>query len=62
VFLTGPLVVLALDLSVPVGMALDELATNAVRHGALGDPDGRLEVAWSVEDEGKRSVTAALCL
>ncbi|MGH1575340.1 hypothetical protein ACRAWG_37745 [Methylobacterium sp. P31] len=30
-------------------MAVHELATNAIRHGALGDPDGRLEVTWSVE-------------
>ncbi|WP_246102161.1 HWE histidine kinase domain-containing protein [Methylobacterium terricola] len=50
VFLTGPPVVLASDLAVPVGMALHELATNAIRHGALGDPEGRLEVTWSVED------------
>ncbi|GJD57987.1 Blue-light-activated histidine kinase 1 [Methylobacterium dankookense] len=48
--LQGPRVMLASDLAVPVGMALHELATNAVRHGALADPDGRLEVAWSVED------------
>lgn len=48
--LQGPHVVLASELAVPVGMALHELATNAIRHGALGDPDGRLEVTWSVED------------
>jgi two-component sensor histidine kinase len=42
--------VLASELAVPVGMALHEMATNAIRHGALGDPDGRLEVRWSVED------------
>jgi PAS domain S-box-containing protein len=48
--LNGPRVLLASELAVPVGMALHELATNAIRHGALGDPDGRLEVTWSVED------------
>lgn len=48
--LRGPSVMLASDLAVPVGMALHELATNAIRHGALADPDGRLEVTWSVED------------
>ncbi|WP_238296432.1 HWE histidine kinase domain-containing protein [Methylobacterium soli] len=48
--LEGPPVVLASELAVPVGMALHELATNALRHGALADPDGRVEVTWSVED------------
>jgi PAS domain S-box-containing protein len=47
--LRGPYVPLPSDLAVPVGMALHELATNAVRHGALSDPSGRLEVTWSVE-------------
>ncbi|SFE91007.1 HWE histidine kinase domain-containing protein [Methylobacterium sp. yr596] len=50
VSLAGPQVVLASELAVSVGMALHELATNAVRHGALRDPDGRLEVTWSVEE------------
>lgn len=49
VSLRGPSVPLASELAVPVGMALHELATNAIRHGALGDPNGRLEVIWSVE-------------
>jgi two-component sensor histidine kinase len=33
-----------------VGMALHELATNAVKHGALADGAGRIRVAWSVEE------------
>ncbi|WP_407520251.1 HWE histidine kinase domain-containing protein [Methylobacterium oryzisoli] len=50
VVLQGPCIRLSSDLAVPIGMALHELTTNALRHGALGDPDGRLEVTWSVED------------
>ena len=46
----GPRVLLASELAVPVGMALHELATNAIRHGALADPDGRVEVTWSLAD------------
>ncbi|MGH1573885.1 HWE histidine kinase domain-containing protein [Methylobacterium sp. P31] len=49
VALTGPAVLLPSELAVPIGMAAHELTTNAVRHGALRDPDGRLEVTWSME-------------
>ena len=53
--LEGPRVVLPSELAVPVGMALHELTTNALRHGSLADPDGRLQVTWRVEEgaEGK---------
>ena len=33
-----------------VGLALHELASNAVRHGSLSVPAGRLRVGWRVED------------
>jgi PAS domain S-box-containing protein len=48
--LVGPDIVLPSDLAVPVGMALHELTTNALRHGALAHPDGRVEVTWRVEE------------
>ncbi|WP_407530422.1 HWE histidine kinase domain-containing protein [Methylobacterium oryzisoli] len=48
--LEGPRVVLPSELAVPVGMALHELTTNALRHGSLADPNGRLQVTWWVED------------
>ncbi|WP_449410030.1 HWE histidine kinase domain-containing protein [Methylobacterium komagatae] len=50
VALRGPLVPLPSELAVPVGMALHELTVNALRHGALADPDGRVEVTWTVEE------------
>ena len=52
VSLTGPEILLPSELAVPIGMAAHELTTNSVRHGSLRDPDGRLEVAWSVEETG----------
>ncbi|PVM82951.1 HWE histidine kinase domain-containing protein [Caulobacter endophyticus] len=49
------------DLTLPpkaaevVTLAVHELATNALKHGALSVPDGRIEVSWSVETrEGRR--------
>ncbi len=54
--LIGPPIELSADLAVPIGMALHELTTNAVRHGALSVPDGYVEVRWDViaDDDGGR--------
>lgn len=35
-----------------LAMALHELATNAVKYGAIGQPQGRLAVTWSFERSG----------
>jgi two-component sensor histidine kinase len=36
-----------------IGFALHELATNASKHGALSDSDGRVEVRWRSEPDGR---------
>src|SRR3712207_3524089 len=46
VVLQGPALDLSADLAIPVGMALHELTSNAVRHGALSVPEGGIEVTW----------------
>ena len=43
----GPSVVLAANMAVMVSLAFHELATNAVKHGALSMPEGRVDVAWT---------------
>ncbi len=50
----GPPVELPRNAVQALALALHELATNAVKHGALGQPSGRLQVTWRVEDgEGR---------
>lgn len=46
----GPAVPLDAKATQALALAIHELATNAVKHGALGQEGGRLMVSWSVED------------
>ena len=47
--ITGPDVTLTAVASQSIGLALHELATNAVKYGALSVPAGKLNVSWSVD-------------
>jgi PAS domain S-box-containing protein len=48
----GPAVALPPTAAQALGLALHELATNAVKYGALAQPTGKLEVTWELK-EGK---------
>lgn len=54
VTVAGPELRLAFDAAQAIGLALHELATNAVKFGvfASDDPRARLAIAWRVEDQG----------
>jgi two-component sensor histidine kinase len=51
----GPRVMLRSKMAVAFGLVLHELATNAVKHGALSTAEGRVAVEWRVEerDDGR---------
>jgi PAS domain S-box-containing protein len=45
----GPSVRFQAKAAETIGLAVHELATNAVKHGSLSVPNGRIEVTWRVE-------------
>ncbi len=47
--LIGPRVALPAASAQAIAMAVHELATNAVKHGALSQPNGRVFVSWQLE-------------
>ena len=50
----GPPVALPAGSAQTLALALHELATNAVKYGALDRPAGKLAVTWAVEGSGRR--------
>ena len=52
IHLTGPKdLILKAPAAEALGLAIHELATNAVKYGALSVPGGRVDVHWEVTDE-----------
>jgi two-component sensor histidine kinase len=48
VSLAGPEVRLPVRVSERLGLAIHELTTNAIKHGALGRPTGRIAIRWEI--------------
>lgn len=48
----GPEVPLPFEAVTPMGLILHELTTNAVKHGSLSVPGGRVSVRWTLSDGG----------
>jgi two-component system CheB/CheR fusion protein len=55
VALQGNEVQLLPSAALALGMAVHELATNAVKYGALSDPAGTVGISWKVRDPGTAS-------
>jgi two-component sensor histidine kinase len=55
--LDGPPMELSVAAAQCIGMVMNELATNAVKHGALSGHAGRVEVAWHVDAGDAESFT-----
>ena len=49
---SGPAMALAPRAAEVIGMALHELATNALKYGALSARGGRVEIGWGPRDDG----------
>ena len=52
----GPDVILAPTAAQALALGIHELATNAVKYGALAQSNGKLRVTWSLTREGRNSV------
>lgn len=48
--LDGPALRIRAEAVQPLGMVFHELATNAVKHGALSAPEGRVAVTWQPDE------------
>ncbi len=57
VTLEGAPMIVRPEMAQPIAMAIHELATNAVKYGALGNADGHLVVSWTVEPSGSFTIT-----
>ena len=50
--MSGPDVLLKPEAAEAIGLALHELATNAVKYGAISVPGGHVTISWAFEDHG----------
>jgi two-component sensor histidine kinase len=49
VALAGPDVVVSAEATQAIGLAIHELATNAIKYGALSVPEGKVKISWALD-------------
>jgi len=47
--IAGPRVMLGAQQALSISLAVHELATNAIKHGALSSPGGEVSIRWAIE-------------
>ena len=52
----GPSIMLHPEAAQNIGLALHELATNAMKYGALSSPEGRVVIRWDIDDQQTRKI------
>jgi two-component system CheB/CheR fusion protein len=55
IVMEGPEIRLSAAGALAMGMAIHELATNAVKHGALSAPEGVVTISWRLETDGEQA-------
>jgi len=53
---SGPDVELGPKATLSISLLLHELATNAAKHGSLSAPEGKVDLAWSIDESGGEPV------
>ncbi|MBW8784905.1 MAG: PAS domain S-box protein [Novosphingobium sp.] len=48
----GPDIAIAPPAAEAISMAIHEMATNALKYGALASPEGAVEIVWGIENRG----------
>ena len=53
--LSGPDIVVTAEAAQAIGLAIHELATNAIKYGALSVPTGKVRISWAFDSESLAS-------
>ena len=53
--ITGPGIVVTAEATQAIGLAIHELATNAIKYGALSVPAGKVKISWAFDSESVAS-------